>query len=60
MSRAKKDGLYRYLNVNLPDKLLQRLDEYSEKSRLPKNAITEMALREYLNKKKSNDMNNNC
>jgi predicted DNA-binding protein len=34
----------------MPEELLQRLDKYSEKSRIPKTAITEMALEEYLDK----------
>ena len=50
MSRDKKQGEFRFLNVNLPVELLDKLDEYSEKTRIPKVAITEMALKEYLEK----------
>ena len=50
MARVKKEGKFRYLNVSMPEELLQRLDKYSEKSRIPKTAITEMALEEYLDK----------
>lgn len=34
----------------LQNEIGQRLDEYSEKSRIPRTAIVEMALEEYLNK----------
>ena len=58
MARAKKEGNFRFLNVQMPEDVLDRLTEYSEKSRIPKTAITEMALREYLDRvmptKKSN------
>lgn len=50
MARAKKEGDFRFLNVQMPEDVLDRLTEYSEKSRIPKTAITEMALREYLDK----------
>ena len=50
MARAKKEGNYRFLNVQMPEDVLDRLTEYSEQSRIPKTAITEMALREYLDK----------
>lgn len=50
MARAKKEGNFRFLNVQMPEDVLDRLTEYSEKSRIPKTAITEMALREYLDK----------
>ena len=49
MGRKKKTGSYRYLNVALPEELLEWLDQYSEQSRIPKTAITEMALKEFLN-----------
>ncbi len=50
MARAKKEGKFRFLNVQMPEDVLDQLTEYSEKSRIPKTAITEMALREYLDK----------
>ena len=50
MARAKKEGNFRFLNVQMPEDVLDRLTEYSEKSRIPKTAITEMALREYLDR----------
>ena len=50
MARAKKEGNFRFLNVQMPEDVLDRLTEYSEKSRIPKTAITEMALRGYLDK----------
>lgn len=50
MARAKKQGEFRFLNVNLPVELLDKLDEYSDQTRIPKVAITEIALREYLEK----------
>lgn len=51
MPRQKKPGTYKYLNVAMPEELLKRLDKYSEESRIPKTAITELALKEYLNKR---------
>lgn len=50
MARAKKQGEFRFLNVNLPVDLLDRLEDYSNGTRIPKVAITELALREYLDK----------
>ena len=50
MARAKKQGEFRFLNVNLPVELLDRLDDYSDETRIPKVAIAEIALREYLDK----------
>lgn len=49
MARAKKEGNYRFLNVSISEEVLKKLDRYSEVSRIPKNAITEMALSEFLN-----------
>lgn len=51
MARTKKEGTFRFLNVQLPDDLLNRLAKYSEQTRIPKNAITEIALKEYLDKR---------
>ena len=53
MARAKKEGKYRFLNVSIREDVLHLLDQYSEKTHIPKNAITEMALREYLDNKLS-------
>lgn len=50
MARAKKEGNYHFLNVQIPDEVMGMLSKYSSISRIPKNAITEIALREYLNK----------
>ena len=50
MPRAKKQGKFRFLNVNLPVELLDRLDNYSDETRIPKVAIAEIAIREYLDK----------
>lgn len=50
MARAKKQGEFRFLNVSLPVELLDRLDNYSGETRIPKVAIAEIALREYLDK----------
>ena len=50
MARAKKQGEFRFLNVNLPVELLDRLNNYSDETRIPKVAIAEIALREYLDK----------
>ena len=48
MAREKRDGEFRSLNVRLPEEVLGKLDEYAKESRIPKNAITEFALSEYL------------
>ena len=48
MARAKKQGEFRFLNVNLPVELLDRLDNYSDETRIPKVAIAEIAFRKYL------------
>lgn len=50
MARAKKEGNFKFLNVQIPEDIIERLSEYSAQSRIPKNAVTEMALREYLDK----------
>jgi hypothetical protein len=48
MARPKKEGSY--LNAKLPTEIIKRVSEYSEKTRIPKTAIVELALIEYLNK----------
>lgn len=48
MAREKKEG--RFLNAKLPLDLINRVDAYSNKTRIPKTAIAELALREYLDR----------
>lgn len=48
MARSKKQG--RYFNCKLPDEILDRLTAYTEETRIPKTAIVEKALKEYLDK----------
>lgn len=48
MARPKKEGSY--LNAKLPAEIIERVNAYSEATRIPKTAIVEMALEEYLNK----------
>ena len=48
MARPKKEGSY--LNAKLPVEIIERVNAYSEATRIPKTAIVEMALEEYLNK----------
>ena len=50
MGRKKRDDNYRYLNVAISAETLEKLDHYVETSRVPKTAVTEFALLEYLNK----------
>lgn len=48
MARPKKEGSY--LNAKLPAEIIERVNAYSEATRIPKTAIVEMALKEYLDK----------
>lgn len=48
MARQRKEG--RYLNAKLPVDLSDRIDAYSEKTRIPKTAVAELAIREYLDR----------
>ena len=48
MARPKKEGSY--LNAKVPAEIIERVNAYSELTRIPKTAIVEMALEEYLNK----------
>lgn len=48
MARPKKEGSY--LNAKLPAEIIERVNAYSELTRIPKTAIVEMALKEYLDK----------
>ena len=48
MARPRKEGSY--LNAKLPTEIIERVSEYSDRTRIPKTAIVEMALKEYLDK----------
>ena len=48
MPRPRKDG--KYVNLYARKDLMERLDEYSEKTMIPKTAVLEKALEEYLNR----------
>lgn len=48
MARPRKEGSY--LNAKLPTEIIERVSAYSEKTRIPKTAIVEMAPKEYLDK----------
>ena len=48
MSRPKKDG--KFLNCYVRKDIAERVDAYAEASLIPKTAILEMALQEYLDK----------
>lgn len=56
MARAKKPG--HFLNCKLPDDVLEKLAKYTEKTRLSKTVVVEMALREYLENKDRKDVQN--
>lgn len=58
MSRPKREGRYKYINVQIPEDVTILLDDYSNETRLPKNAIVEKALLSYLQKKVSEKNNN--
>ena len=48
MARQKKGD--KFLNAKLPVNVIEKVNAYSEATRIPKTAIVEMALNEYLNK----------
>lgn len=48
MARAKKEGESR--TFKLRQEILDRLDKYSEETMIPKTAVVERALEEYLDK----------
>lgn len=48
MARAKKEG--QFLNAKIPQELFDRVCKYSEQTRIPKTAIMEMALQEYMDR----------
>jgi len=54
MPRPKKDG--KFINFYVKKDLVERLEQYSEKSMIPKTAILEAALQDYLDK--SDDISN--
>ena len=49
MARAKKNG--HFLNCKVHDDILERLNMYSNETKLPKTAVVELALKEYLDKR---------
>ena len=53
MPRAKKEGTY--LNIKLRQDLYDRLAAYCAESGMPKTAVTEKALEQYLDKKMKED-----
>lgn len=50
MPRTSERKEFAFLNVRLPKSIVDRLNDYSSKSRIPKVAITEFALNDYLDK----------
>ena len=48
MPRSKKDG--QFLNAKLPQPLFDRIQSYCERTRIPKTAVVEFALQEYMDK----------
>ena len=48
MARPKKDG--KFVNAYLKKDLVDRMETYSESTFMPKTAILELALQEYLDK----------
>ena len=51
MARAKKNG--EFVNCKIRQDIADRLNLYSEETMIPKTAIVEKAIEEYLNKNKS-------
>lgn len=51
MARAKKNG--EFVNCKVRQDIADKLNAYSEKTMIPKTAIVEKAIEEYLNKIKS-------
>lgn len=50
MPRQKKDN--KALNIKIDSKLYNHLEKYCEKTRLTKTALVELALEDYLKKRK--------
>ena len=48
MARAKKEG--QFLNAKISQELFDRVCDYSDQTRIPKTAIMEMALQDYMDK----------
>ena len=48
MSRPRKEG--KFVNAYIKKDLVDRMENYSESSFMPKTAIIELALQEYLDK----------
>lgn len=48
MARAKKNG--EFVNCKIRQDIADKLNAYSEKTMIPKTAIVEKAIEEYLNK----------
>ena len=48
MARAKKNG--EFINCKIEQSIVDKLNLYSEQSMIPKTAIVEMAVKEYLDK----------
>lgn len=48
MSRPRKEG--KFVNAYIKKDLVDRMENYSESSFMPKTAILELALQEYLDK----------
>ena len=46
MPRQKKDG--KYINIYMQRSLVEAIEEYSDQTMIPKTAILEKAVREYL------------
>lgn len=50
MAREKKDG--KVANFYLKTEIIEKLDQYTKETGVPKTVVVEKALEEYLNKKK--------
>lgn len=53
MARAKKNG--EFVNCKVRQDIADRLNAYSEKTMIPKTAIVEKAIEEYLNRAKTDN-----
>lgn len=52
MARQRKEGMF--INCKVKQEIFDRLDEYSKESMVPKTAIVEKAVEEYLDRVCSN------
>lgn len=57
MARAKKDG--HFLNCYIEKELWDAIDKYSADTKIPKTAVVEIALMEYLKKYEKKSQKNN-